>query len=45
MFSFCMFCATGVVVVYFLQTSWFLAWMVLDQVVAYLEQSFQSFLT
>ena len=30
--SFCVFCGVGILVVYLLQTTWFLAWMVLDQV-------------
>lgn len=30
--SFCIFCGVGILIVYFLQSTWFVAWMVLDQV-------------
>lgn len=29
--SFCMFCGMGILIVYFLQATWFVAWMTLDQ--------------
>ena len=29
--SFCIYCGVGILIVYFLQASWFVAWMVIDQ--------------
>jgi len=30
--SFCLFCGLGIFIIYLLQSTWFVAWMVLDQV-------------